>query len=246
MKAHLAHIESIIFERNVLEIIDVGSGLNKFHELELKLLDQYDPFYIQIALPSADSKTIHFLESYGFNFAEFRLQCTKKIDEVISSHSLFPYDIEDVVTKEDLYKIFAIAENIEPDDRFYSDPLLTPDLSIKRTKEFIKRSFNKRNERLLKLINRQTNELIGYRTFRLQQENEVLLYLTGISWKARDYNKSFEIINTLLLAYLKSKNINFANAIISGKNYFELEFYLKKMEFSIKGTSLLLRKIYHK
>lgn len=165
---------------------------------------------------------------------------------MISTYHLYPYGVEEVVSKHDLLKILEIAGNQEPDDRFFSDPLLTPDLSIKRTNEFIKRSFKNKNERLLKLVNKQTDELVGYRTFSLYQGNEVMLYLTGIKRNTADYNKYLEIINSLLLAFLKSGKINFAHAIISGKNFFEIEFYLKNLGFSITGTSLLLRKIYPK
>lgn len=242
MEAVKNYTDSKVFGKNFLEIKDFSYDVN-FTEFEKEYLDKYDPFYVAIKLPIENLAEIHCLEKYGFHFIETQIREILKFKKSFSPVAFFPYEMELISTQADLDTVLEIAGDTFRHDRFSVDPMMPADFSGNRYRFMIKQSFELENEFLYKLYNTQTGEILGFKTHKIINENEALMYLGGINEK---YKRSPlpAISGYLELNKLFVKGIRKITTHISGSNYGVLNLEVKEFGYKVTQAFIVLRKIY--
>jgi len=136
--------------------------------------------------------------------------------------------------------IIDLAKKSFFEDRFSIDPLFPKSLALKRNLEFIKNSYSKPNEVLLKISNLVDNSIIGFQNFRFVYD-VVFLYLNKIT----DRIELDEIsnIDLLLINWFKKKGYKYIKAFTSALYFEELNSTIINQHFIIKTANVLLRKI---
>ena len=234
-------IDSKIFGKNFLEIRDFSNDVD-FKEFEQGYIKEYNPYYVSCKIPLENISEIQHIGHHGFEFIEFQLR------EKANLRKLFPvfkpYKMELVSTDEDLETVLGIAATTFEHDRFSVDPLMEKTFSSERYKEYVLKSFRAEDECLYKLSNSETGEILGFKTHKIINGSEALMFLGGV---ANKYKKSaVPVINNYLeLNELFNKGIKKVTTHISGGNYGVLNLEIKEFGYKVVNSFVVLRKIYN-
>jgi len=240
MHINKIEIDSKIFGKNFLEIRDFSNDVD-FKEFEKGYIKEYNPYYVLCKIPLENIREIQSIGRYGFEFIEFQLR------EKANLRKLFPvfkpYKMELVTTSDDLEIVLEIAATTFEHDRFSVDPLMEKNFSSRRYKEYVLKSFRANDEFLYKLFNSETGEILGFKTHKIVNGNEALMFLGGV---ANMYKKSpVPVINNYLeLNELFHKGVKKVTTHISGGNYGVLNLEVKEFGYKVVNGFVVLRKIY--
>jgi hypothetical protein len=245
MKITKLDIESGILGREVYQIEEIKDG-RSFLDLEVSIINEYKPFYIQCMFDAGDLSAIHSMEDAGFRFAEFRLKKLLDINafQSVSELAYFPYYVTSFRDKVNFKKAQQILKTSSQDDRFSRDPAITDDLSQKRLQGYLKKSFdNEQSEFLYGLFNRNTDELLGFKTIEIKNENQVVIFQTAID-EELDIKKFNYMLDVLIISKLIENGFNNFYAITSGLNLMEMDLHLSTLKYKNISSSVILRKVY--
>jgi hypothetical protein len=243
MRVNKVDIDSIILGKTFLEIINFSDEVD-FLQFEDKYKEEFNPFYVMCKIPIENINSIHALEKNGFNFIEFQIREVLKLKNRFNPISFEPYRLEPVLTHEDLNQVLTIASETFKHDRFTAEPLIPKSFSGERYKRYVLKSFETKNEYVYKLVNSTTGEILAFKTHKIINENEALMYLGGVPDK---YKKSpIPVISGCLeLNGLMDKGVKKVTTHISGSNYGVLNLEINQFGYKVVNAFAVLRKIYY-
>ena len=245
MKVKKLDIESEILGHSVIQLNDIQNS-EDFLSAESEIVSEHQPFYVQCQLDAADLEKIHAMEEAGFRFVEFRLR--KQLD-INSFHSInelayFPYVIKSIRDEENFAKAQEILQQSQQDDRFSRDPLITADISMKRLQWYLKKSYdNRENEFIWGLFNKNSGELLGFKTIALNNKKQVVSQQTAIRQEL-DIQKFTFMLDVLVISHYTDQGISYFYSVTSGFNLMEVDLHVSDLKYKNISSSVILRKIY--
>lgn len=245
MEVKKLNIESEILGRSVLQLSDIRH-IDEFRSAEAGIISEHQPFYVQCQLDAADLETIHGLEEAGFRFVEFRLRKQLDINSFHSVNELsyYPYVIKSIRDEENFAKAQDILQQSRQDDRFSRDPLINADISMKRLQWYLKKSYdNRENEFIWGLFNKNSGELLGFKTIALSNKKQVIIQQTAISQEL-DIQKFTFMLDALVISHYTDQGISYFYSITSGFNLMEVDLHVSDLKYKNISASVILRKIY--
>jgi hypothetical protein len=218
-----------------------NDGLN---QLEHQIKTKYKKAYAFCEVDATDIKTLHFFEKGGYQFSEFRIKSILQTESTeIGTQAFYPFNVEIINDENHFSEAIKMLELLNPDDRFSNDPFITADFSKKRILNNLRKSFNSwPDEFLLGLFNQQTDELLGFRSGAFTNKTTAHFYQYAVK-NTKSANHTTEILDSLVIAYLKQKGIQHIYAVSTGFNIEELNRLILNHNFKIASSKLLLRKI---
>lgn len=242
MEIHLNEIDSRVLGRPVLELLDLTID-DDIIAAENAYVARYKPGYVLCKLQVEDVALIHRLEGAGFRYIETQLRLTfglKRPFDVSGS-----YDFEEVVSESALEDVLAIVRETFTDDRWLIDPSL-PDartLSGRRYEAYVRQSFERPDERVYRLVERESGRTLAMRTHRHLGNGEALMLLGGVH---PDYKgaglaplMSFHEYNELL-----RQGVTRITTHVSARNYAILNLEMSALKYRVVQTFIVLRKVY--
>jgi len=244
MTYKLLEVESRLFNRNIIQLA-AETDAAEYAQHESKLISEKSPYYIQHQLDAGDISGIHAFEELGFRFIEFRIfRYLQHIDHSISSRYFFPFAVE-LVSNDAASKkaILAIASQHSSDDRFTIDPLISNSLAKKRLELYITKSLNSFPKQFVYgLINKQSGELIGFRTG-IFAEERLVKYFYYFMKPAYNDPQHIAMLETGVLEALIKRGVTRIEAVTSGFNVQEMN-DSSLQNFVVEKTMVVLRKIF--
>jgi hypothetical protein len=156
----------------------------------------------------------------------------------------YPYVIRSVRDEESFEKAVQILEQSKPDDRFSRDPLISEDISMKRLQWYLKKSFeNRGKEFVCGLFNKNTSEMLGFKTIELNEKNQVLFEQTAVR-QDLDNQKFTFMLDALVISHYLEEGVNYFFSVTSGFNLMEVDMHISDLKYKNISSSLILRKIY--
>ena len=247
MKIKKLEIESKILGREVYQLVETIDGKDFLSE-EPSIISNNEPFYIQCLIDASELETIHSMEDAGFRFAEFRFKKLLDINSFqnVGELAFYPYLIKSIRDEKDYKKALLLINNSKPDDRFSRDPVIPEELSQKRLKVYLKKSFdNYPNEFIYGLFNKNTNELLAIKTGEIKNKDNIAFSQTALK-RNLDKEKFTYMIDALLISQFKEKGFRIFNTVTSGFNMMEMDLHISGLKYKIVSTSVILRKIYNR
>lgn len=238
-------IESEILGRNVLHLEDLEDSQD-FASVEASIVAEHAPFYVQSIIDASDLKLIHSMEAAGFRYVEFRLRKQLDINSFHSVNELayFPYVIKSIRDEENFVKAQEILQQSQQDDRFSRDPLITADISMKRLQWYLKKSYdNRENEFIWGLFNKNSGELLGFKTIALNNNKQVVIQQTAIR-QDLDIQKFTFMLDALVISHYTDQGISYFYSVTSGFNLMEVDLHVSDLKYKNISASVILRKIY--
>jgi hypothetical protein len=238
-------IESEILGRAVLQITEI-QNIEAFRSTEAGMISEHQPFYVQCQLDAADLVKIHAMEEAGFRFVEFRLRKQLDINSFHSVNELayFPYVIKSIRDEENFVKAREILQQSQQDDRFSRDPLINADISMKRLQWYLKKSYeNRENEFIWGLFNKNSGELLGFKTIALNNKKQVVIQQTAIRQEL-DIQKFTFMLDALVISHYTDQGISYFYSVTSGFNLMEVDLHVSDLKYKNISSTVILRKIY--
>lgn len=238
-------IESNILGREVYQVEEIEDG-SSFTAEEATIISKYHPYYIQCMLDAGDLETIHAMEDAGFRFVEFRLKKMLDVNsfQSISEYSYYPYYVKRFRDEQNFRKAQQILKSSSPDDRFTRDPIIADDLSQNRLQGYLQKSYdNSSSEFLYGLFNKNTEELLGFKTIEIKNGDQVIFCQTAIK-EELDTKKFTHMLDSMVISQLLESGILSFYAITSGLNLMEMDLHLSVLKYKNVSSSVILRKVY--
>ena len=244
MNYKILNIESQLFGRNIIQLA-FDTNATEYEMQESNIISSKNPYYIQHQLNANDLTGIHAFESFGFRFIEFRIFRYLQVVKQAINNNYFPFGCELVgdstANKKMLLKIVAQHNS---DDRFTCDPLISDELAQKRLQLYISKSLTSFPRQFVYgLYNKQSNELIGFRTGIFVCPGIVRYFYYFMK---KDYNLPNYVLmleSGVIEALVKQK-VNIIEAVTSGTNIQEMNNSSLLQKFMVDKTMVLLRKIF--
>lgn len=245
MKIKKLDIESEILGKAVIRLDEINNS-QEFLSAESELRSAHNPFYVQCQVEASDLEKIHAMEEAGFRFAEFRLR--KQLDihsfHTVNELSYFPYVIKSIRDEENFAKAQQILEQSQQDDRFSRDPLIKADISMKRLQWYLEKSYkNRENEFIWGLFNKNSGELLGFKTIAYNEKKQVIFQQTAMN-KDLDLQKFTFMLDALVISHYVEKGISYFYSVTSGFNLMEVDLHVSDLKYKNISSSVILRKIY--
>jgi hypothetical protein len=241
MKVSVNPIDSAALGRTVVEIADLELS-DDFKAAEKDYVARHKPAYVSCRLPIEEVGTIHQLEQRGFQFVETVLRLSLNLKKSYDT-SPFPYAFERVENEGMLQPVLEIAEATFVDDRFTIDPQIPAGVSGERYKRYVAKSFAAADERLYRLLNVHTSEVVAFKTHRLLSPQEGLFLLGGV--KPEYKRTAIPVINEYFeLNLLREQGIERMQTHISARNYAVMNLEIKGLGFRVESSFVVLRKLY--
>jgi hypothetical protein len=239
MRIQVEEIDSAVLGRNVLTIKDFSADQD-FAEFEREYRKDYNPGYVACKIPASELRSIHRLESFGFNYIEFQISLKGRVK--LYDLSAFPYRFEEVTTQEDLQKVLEIVSSCFVHDRFFVDPALNSSLSAERYKRYVEKAFGAKDEFLHK-VSTLDGEIVAFVTHRDIGEDEGLLLLGGV--KNEYQSQGIGLLNDqYVINELHRKGKKRFSGNFSGINYPVMNMEIRGLGLRITSTWVVMRKIY--
>lgn len=238
-------IESEILGRAVVQLNGFKST-EAFLASEPGIISEHHPFYMQCQVDAADLEQIHAMEEAGFRFVEFRLKKQLDINAFHSVNELayFPYVIKSIRDEENYLKAKEILQQSQQDDRFSRDPLIRADISMKRLQWYLKKSYeNRENEFIWGLFNKNSGELLGFKTIELNAKKQVIFQQTAMK-QDLDIQKFTFMLDALVISHYVDQGISYFSSVTSGFNLMEVDLHVSDLKYKNNSASVILRKIY--
>jgi hypothetical protein len=235
-------IDSQVLGRAILELR--GPHDADFARIERDYVQAYQPLYVVYKAPVEDIATIQHLEDHGFRLVETQLRLTFRPRRHFDTGRA-PYVFERVTTEDQLREVLDIAAHTFTDDRFLVDPELrdAQQISSARYQAYVRQSFLRQDERVYRLVNPTTGRTVGFNTYRIVNPEEVLGLLGGVH---ADYkNAGIAVISAYhLLNELMQSGVKRFTTHVSARNYAVMNLEIGGLQYRIRQTFIVLRKIY--
>lgn len=244
MQVNVLKTESKLMGRNMLRIHEWESA-DEIANAEADIIARYNPAYIYLAVEATDLRSIQKLEAIGYSFSEFRIRTRLNTsNNDISTRSFFPFKLE-MIGEEDLFeKAVAILMTSLDDDRFSNDPLIGHQFSKDRLVANLRKSFTTYpKEFLLGLFNSNTDAMIAFRSGAFISNTEAIYYQFGIA-EGHDHDHVANMLEAFTIEFLKKRGIEIIHAVSTGFNIAVLNNLIKKNDFVIASSSVLMRKVF--
>lgn len=238
-------IESEILGRAVIRLNDIRNS-EEYVSAEPGIIKEHRPFYVQCQFDAADLEKIHAMEEIGFRYVEFRLRKQLDINAFRSVNELayFPYVIKSIRDEENLKIAQEILQQSQQDDRFSRDPMITADISMKRLQYYLNKSYeNRENEFIWGLFNKNSGELLGFKTIEMNNKKQVIFQQTAIR-KELDLQKFTFMLDALVISHYVDLGINYFFSVTSGFNLMEVDLHVADLKYKNNSAAVILRKIY--
>jgi hypothetical protein len=242
MEIRKNEIDSRVLGRPVLDLIDLADD-DDLSSAEREYIAHYHPAYVLSKVEIENLSLIHRLEDAGFRFVETQLRLTFTIKQPFDTSG--SYDFEEVVRESALEEVLAIVRETFTDDRWLIDPSFRDarSLSGKRYEAYVRQSFERPDERVYRLVERQSGKTLAMRTHRHLGNGAALMLLGGVH---PDYKgagiaplTSFHEYNELL-----RQGITKITTHVSARNYGILNLEMSALKYRVTQTFAVLRKVY--
>jgi len=245
MKYKILEVESMLFNRNIIQLDDEATATEYEHS-EQKLISDTNPYYVQTQLDAGNLSGIHAFEEAGFRYIEFRIfRHLQLVEQAISSRYFFPFGCELLSNDDDTRQaVLEITAQHGAHDRFWCDPLISRELALKRLELYISKSLSSHPRQFVYgLKNQQTGELVGFRNGIVTEPGQARYFYTFMK---KGYNdpKYSSMLETCVQEALIKRKINRIEAISSGSNVPEMNDSSLLQGFVVDRTTVLLRKIF--
>ncbi|NTV75756.1 MAG: hypothetical protein HGA66_16325 [Holophaga sp.] len=243
MYAEKIPIDSEALGRTVLEIREPSTQAD-FLSLEAAYRTQHDPRYCVCKLPIEDLEGIHHMEDMGFRFLELQLKLVGRPRE--RDTSAFPYAFSPVAGEAELAEVLEIAGTTFVADRFTVDPLLSlsdPGVSGRRYQLYVEKSYRMENERLFKLVSRESGKIVGFNTHKYLGADEVLMFIGGVLPTLKTTGLG-AIADFFLINDLRKRGVRKFYTHVSARNYPVMNLEIAGLGFKVLQNFAILRKIY--
>jgi hypothetical protein len=243
MEIRLIEIDSRVLGRPVLDLLDPAEE-DDLAATEKAYIDRHHPAYVLCKMPVEKLALIHQLEDAGFHFVETQLRLTFNLKRSFDV-SEGSYDFERVDSESALEDVLSIARETFTDDRWLIDPWFSDarTLSGKRYEAYVRQSFERMDERVYRLVERESRKTLALRTHRHLGNGEALMLLGGVH---PDYKgagiaplMSFHEYNELL-----RQGITRITTHVSARNYAILNLEMSALKYRVAQTFVVLRKVY--
>ncbi|WP_306598481.1 hypothetical protein [Geothrix sp. 21YS21S-2] len=236
-------IDSQALGRTVLELRDPSPHAD-FPSFEAAYRTQHDPRYCVCKVPIEDLEGIHHLEEMGFRFLELQLKLVGRPRE--RDTSAFPFEFSPVAGEAELAEVLAIAGSTFVADRFSVDPILSvsdPGVSGRRYHLYVEKSYRMADERLFKLVNRESGRIVGFNTHKYLGADEVLMFVGGVLPALKTTGLG-AITDFFLINELKQRGVRKFYTHVSARNYPVMNLEIAGLGFKVLQNFAILRKIY--
>lgn len=246
MNVKKLEIESSLFGIEVLHLQDWNS-LKELLDFDKQLIDSNAYAYVYCFLNSNDVETIQQLENQQFRFSEFRIRTTLHLNKTqFSTTSFYPYQLRLIGDKTELKSAIQLLRKNPPDDRFYHDPSLNKSLSRKRDKLNLEKSFQSYPlEFIYGLFNVQSQKMIAFQSGAIREKCIADYYLYALE-PSVDRDHYAEIMDYLCIIHLTERGVAVINSVSTGFNFTEINRLMRKHNFKIQSTEVIMRKLYNK
>lgn len=237
-------MESRLFNRNIIQLGDETDAVD-YARKEINLVRDKNPFYIQHHLNANDLAGIHAFEALGFRFVEFRIyRYLRLTEQSLNTSYSFPFGCELIGNSAANKKILLeIADQYGSDDRFSCDPLISDQLAKERLQLYITKSLTDFPRQFVYgLFNKQTKELLGFRTGIFTEANTVK-YFYYFMKKKYTLPNYISMLENGVLEELAKKKVSIIEAVTSGANVQEMNDSSIAQRFVVDKTMVLLRKL---
>lgn len=237
-------LDSDIFGANVCKIVDIDESI-LFSDFEKEYIKKYSPKYVYSKVPIEEIKKIHYLESANFEFIETQMQLFKRLTKLYDL-SIFEDKllVQKVTNEKDLDKIYDVSDRcFKFIDRVYIDEKLPINIAQDRYHIYLEKSFKNKNQKFDKLVDLSIGEIIGFHTLLYKDNKSVTLLLGGVlpeyHSSGANYILDYSVYNDLYNS--GHKNIT---THVSARNTKVINYLTKVLDFKLKKTFVVLRKIY--
>ena len=240
MKINKIEIDTLATGKNIMEITDFSKEPG-FLEFEKDYIQRENPFYVYTKIPIEELDTIHAVEKSGFQFVETQLRMTHKLKKKYPVSK--QYEFKEVINQDDVKKIQEFAVTTFVDDRLAIDPLMDSKIAGKRYSQYISSSFEIKDQKLYKLMDTKSKQIVAFKTHKYLENNEVLLLLGGVVPKFK--NLGVGLINGFAeLNELRLKGNQRLYTHISARNYPIMNMEIGAFGFKVVQSYLVFRKVY--
>ncbi|MFC1818483.1 hypothetical protein ACFL0B_05235 [Thermodesulfobacteriota bacterium] len=243
MKIRVDEIDTKIMGRVVLSILDF-SPKQDFTAFEKAYIEEYDPQYVYSKVPIEKLESINSLERHGFRFIEVQMKLTHRMRKPHDTSS-FPYRFEHIEKKEDLEEVLKIARETFDDDRITIDTELldAKTLAVKRYEAYLLNSFNDPDERVSRLVNLKTKEVVAFSSHRILGNGEVQLFLGGVKPKYKGLGLA-PLHSMCQRNSLIDEGVKKITTHISARNYDIINLEVGGFKYKVEQSFVVLRKLY--
>jgi len=241
---HVNDIDSIVFEKIIGDIKDFDSNID-FKGFEQEYIDKHNPFYVIAKIDSKDIRSVHILEDNGFKFIEFQMHIRMRVKEL--DLPIAGYQCKEVDNESDLKKVVDIARTTFTDDRVFVDKelmaMFEENIAAKRYEYYVRQSYHLEDQKLYKVFDSATDEVVAFFTFKLLEKSRVLSLLEGV---AKDLKGSIvgASYRQLYFEELKKMSVKHFYGACSGRNLDIINLSFTLNRGTIVNTLIVLRKIY--
>ena len=221
---------------------DAGADFTVIEKQEQEIIQKFQPAMISVFLPVQSVPAVHAFTKLGYEFMECRLLIEKELDGPVKSYTLYPYEFIEIISRRELKHLIAAFQDFAFDDRFFADPQIDDQLALNRNKFFLEQSLKRKNERVFVLQNSNSGELLGFRSFKLKNNTVVDMLISRFLQKKTNENIQ-ELINLFELQLFNDLGVQKIHAVLSAKNYDEINRYLSKYAYTITDSKIVVRKI---
>lgn len=214
-------------------------SLEQIFSVEKDTIKQYNTKLFSVLITQPNITLISNFESCGFKFIQCRLHIQKQLTP--DTYNLYPYAFIQVSDKKQLVGLLNYCSKLKFDDRYSIDPIIGKSLSLKRNKQFLKNSFEQKDEHIYVLLNKTRNTIDGFRTYKFSKGTASLM-LGGAVKNDRvfEYDK---ILNYLEMAVLYEQKIKTLNIVVATTNYNEINRYVSELGYRVVSGSMVMRKM---
>lgn len=243
MEIRFNEIDSRVLGRPVLDLVD-PTPEDDLAAAEKAYVARHHPAYVLCKLPIENVALIQRLEDIGFRFIETQLRLTFRLKQPFAVPD-GPYHFERVVNEQVLEEVLAIVRETFTDDRWLVDPWFQNASALpgKRYEAYVRQSFERPDERVYRLLERESGRTLAMRTHRHLGNGEALMLLGGVH---PDYKgaglaplTSFHEYNELL-----RQGITRITTHVSARNYAILNLEMSALKYRVDQTFVVLRKVY--
>lgn len=238
---HFDKLTSDIFGYPVVDwhCLSQDISIEQIISVEQQSVLQYNTKLFSVQLTDPSLSLIANFEACGFKFIQCRLNIQKQLTP--DSYNLYPYAFIRVSDKKQLDDLLNYCNKLKFDDRYSIDPSIGKALSLKRNKQFLRNSFDQKDERIYVLMNQTRNTIDGFRSYKFSKGvASVMLGAAVKNDRVFEYDK---ILNYLEMAVLYEQKIKTLRIVVSSTNYNEINRYISELDYRVVNSSMVLRKI---
>jgi len=240
MKAVRNVIDSEVLGHPVFDLRDVSEAVD-FAAWERDFIEREQPRYLGCRVSIEDLATVHRLESLGFRWLEVLFRSTFKLRERFDV-STFPY-VYSEVSADDREEVLEIARTTFTHDRFSRDPDLQADVGGERYRRFVDKSIEADDEFAFKLLNPNTEEIVGFHTYAYSGGKSALFFIAGVKPEYKMLGLG-TALNYYALNEMHDRGIRRISTHQSVSNFPILNLEVGHFGFRIVEAFVALRKLY--